>query len=254
MQWAHFRMAIDLIHLARNITDEEFAKIILSSGDFFPGFYRFTLGDRNYEPGQLSISGMLFAYFAQVSTGVFYTRSQWTSYCKIRHAALDDRNKSRSDSAVYDIIDKGYLKWMTNASQFDIALLEIDKSVHSIEQDTTYFFMGSMIRFTSDQLLLGYDVLRNTHIIAVPINFAEIKQYVENIYGENLYKLFNYANLVATLSFDNDIGALSMSDQTVELCLLAYDNSLVIASNRDASKHIPIRWAKDILLTEVCKL
>jgi hypothetical protein len=247
-------MAIDLIHLARDITDEEFAKVILSSGDFFPGFYRFTLGDRNCEPGHLSISGMLSVYFDQLATGLRYTRSDWVSYCKIRHSNLDNRNKSRSDSAVYEIIDQGYLKWMTSASQFDIALLEIDKPVKSIEQHTTYFFMGSLIRFTSDQLLMGYDMLRDTHTLAVPINFLEIKQYVENIYGENLYKLFNYANLVATLSFEKDVGTLTMSDRTVEECLLAHDNSLVIASNRDVSKHIPIRWAKDILLSEVCKL
>jgi hypothetical protein len=247
-------MSIDLIHLAKDITDDEVAKVILSSGDFFPGFYRFTLGDRNQESGQLSVAGMLSTYFNQVATGTQYTREQWVSYCKTRHAALDERNRSRSDSAVYDIIDKGYLKWMTGAAEFDIALLEIDKPVQSIEQHVTYFFMGSLIRFTDDQLLIGYDFLRDTHTVSVPIHFLEIKQYVENIYGNNLYKLFNHANLVAVLSFENNLGILTMSDRTVEGCLLAHDNSLVIASNRDVSKHIPIRWAKDILLSEVCKL
>lgn len=247
-------MTIDLVYLARDITDSEVAKVILSSGDFFPGFYRFTIGDRNHEQGQLSVSGMLSTYFNQLATGTQYTRDQWVSYCKARHAALDERNRSRSDSAVYDIIDKGYLQWMTGSSEFDIAIIEIDKQVCAIKQDTTYFFMGSLIRFTDSHLLLGYDLLRNTHTTAIPINFSEIKTYVENVYRDNLYKLFNHADLVAELSFDNNIGKLTMSDKTVEHSILAHDNSVVIASNRDVSKHIPIRWAKDILLSEVCKL
>ena len=68
---------MDLIKHAY-LSSDEFVKWVLSAGDFFPGFYRFTMGDRNEEKGQLTIPGLLDAYFS----GAEYTREEWTRFCK----------------------------------------------------------------------------------------------------------------------------------------------------------------------------
>jgi len=246
-------MAIDLVSLAHSITDEEFAKIVISSGDFFPGFYRFTMGDRNHESGQLSLRGLLSAYFDQVATGKQYTREQWTEYAKVRHAALDSRNASRSDSAVYNILDNGYLKWMVGANEYDIAVIEIDSGVTELVKDQTYFFMGSLIRFTDNKLLLGYDLLRDTAVNEVTVPFNIISEYTHMIYKDNLKDFFLPADIIASLDFLKD-NQLIMSDVTLSRAMTSDANNIIIASNRDVSKHIPIRWAKDIILSEVTEL
>ncbi len=238
---------MDLIKHAY-LSSDEFVKWVLSAGDFFPGFYRFTMGDRNEEKGQLTIPGLLDAYFS----GAEYTREEWTRFCKARHKALDPRNLARSDSAVYELIDQGYLEWMTEATTYDILVMEIDNGATELERDVTYFFMGSLLRFADTELLVGYDDLRGTATITLPIDFDEIKEYVERIHGNHLSDFFLPASVVASLTFDGTgRGKLHMNDESVAHVATAHSNSLLIASNHDVSCSLPIRWAKDILLSEV---
>jgi len=247
-------MAIDLLYLANNITDQEFAKLVVSSGDYFPGFYRFTMGDRNHERKQLSLKGLLACYFDQEVNSKKYTREQWTTYTKERHQFLDARNSSRSDSSVYEMLDQGYLKWMTGAREYDIALIEIDSGVDRIALDKTYFFMGSLIRFEKDSLSLGFDLLRNESVLTIDTDTSELIEYTERMYQSHLKDFFLPADCVASLEMVDDTGTLSMSDKTVARAMTSDSNTVVIASNRDVSKQVPIRWAKDIILTEVNEL
>jgi len=247
-------MAIDLLYLANNITDQEFAKLVVSSGDYFPGFYRFTMGDRNHERKQLSLKGLLACYFDQEVNSKKYTREQWTTYTKERHQFLDARNSSRSDSSVYEMLDQGYLKWMTGAREYDIALIEIDSGVNRIALDETYFFMGSLIRFQKDSLSLGFDLLRNESVLTIKTDTSELIEYTERMYQSHLKDFFLPADCVASLEMVDGTGTLSMSDKTVARAMTSDSNTVVIASNRDVSKQVPIRWAKDIILTEVNEL
>ena len=247
-------MAIDLLYLANNITDQEFAKLVVSSGDYFPGFYRFTMGDRNHERKQLSLKGLLACYFDQEVNSKKYTREQWTTYTKERHQFLDARNSSRSDSSVYEMLDQGYLKWMTEAREYDIALIEIDSGVNRIALDETYFFMGSLIRFQKDSLSLGFDLLRNESVLTIKTDTSELIEYTERMYQSHLKDFFLPADCVASLEMVDGTGTLSMSDKTVARAMTSDSNTVVIASNRDVSKQVPIRWAKDIILTEVNEL
>lgn len=237
---------MDLIKHAY-LDEDAFVKTILSSGDFFPGFYRFTMGDRNEEKGQLTIPGLLSAYFS----GEQYDRETWTRFCKKRHYALDPRNLARSDSAVYELIDQGYLRWMAEATAYDILVMEIDNGARTLEKETTYFFMGALLRFTDTEFHIGYDDLRQEAVLTVPIVFDDIKAYVERIHGDALKDFFLPASVVASLSFLTGKGKLQMSDESVAQLATAHSNSLLIASNRDVAKKLPIRWAKDILLSEV---
>ena len=254
MLWEHYPMAIDLLYLANNITDQEFAKLVVSSGDYFPGFYRFTMGDRNHERKQLSLKGLLACYFDQEVNSKKYTREQWTTYTKERHQFLDARNSSRSDSSVYEMLDQGYLKWMTGAREYDIALIEIDSGVDKIQLDQTYFFMGSLVRFQNNSLSLGFDLLRNESVLTIDTDTSELIEYAERMYQSHLKDFFLPADCVASLEMVDDTGTLSMSDKTVARAMTSDSNTVVIASNRDVSKQVPIRWAKDIILTEVNEL
>jgi len=254
MLWEHYPMAIDLLYLANNITDQEFAKLVVSSGDYFPGFYRFTMGDRNHERKQLSLKGLIACYFDQEVNSKKYTREQWTTYTKERHHVLDARNSSRSDSWVYEMLDQGYLKWMTEAREYDIALIEIDSGVDRIALDETYFFMGSLIRFEKNSLSLGFDLLRNESVLTIETDTSELIEYTEKMYQSHLKDFFLPADCVASLKMNDNLGTLSMSDKTVARAMTSDSNTVVIASNRNVSKQIPIRWAKDIILTEVNEL
>lgn len=244
-------MAVDLFHLAHKITDEEFAKVIISSGDFFPGFYRFNIGNRKEEDGQLTVKGLTSAFLEQVTNNKNFSRTDWTSYTKKRHEVLNSRNLSRSDSVVYDLLDKSYFSWMIEAKEYDIALIEIDSEVKEIIQNRTYFFMGSLIRFTDKELQIGFDFLRNQTLIKVPIVVDDLIEYTHKIYGNNLRKLFLPADIVASLKFEDETGILSMTDSSFLRTVMSAENSILISSNRDVSSNIPIRWAKEIILTEV---
>ena len=233
---------MDLIKHAY-ISDEEFVKTILSSGDFFPEFYRFTMGDRNEELGQLTIDGLLAAMFDKPKD-----RKAWFKFTKHRLSCADTRNRERSDDAVYELINKKYTEWMLNGDTYDIAVIEIDNGVSSIEVDQTYFLMGSLIRFTKDHLLIGYDMLRDTATITVPINFNDIKEYCNTIYGKHLQDFFLPSDVVASVKPDS--GRVHMTDETMARAMTSHSNSVLIASNRDVSHDLPIRWAKDILLSD----
>jgi hypothetical protein len=212
------------------------------------------MGDRNHERKQLSLKGLLACYFDQEVNSKKYTREQWTTYTKERHQFLDARNSSRSDSSVYEMLDQGYLKWMTGAREYDIALIEIDSGVNRIALDETYFFMGSLIRFQKDSLSLGFDLLRNESVLTIKTDTSELIEYTERMYQSHLKDFFLPADCVASLEMVDGTGTLSMSDKTVARAMTSDSNTVVIASNRDVSKQVPIRWAKDIILTEVNEL
>lgn len=245
-------MSLNLLHLAHNITEEEYAKMILSSGDYFPGFYRFTMGDRNHEDGQLTIKGLTSRYFEQISLGKTYSRDEWTDFTLNRLKAQDLRNEAHSDYAIYEILDEKYKEWMLTPSEYDIAVIDIDCGVNELVVDQTYFFMGSLIRLTEGKLLIGYDYLRDECVQEIVVDTNQIISYTKQIYAENHKEFFLPADLIANLSFDNsDNGHITMSDNSLSRAIISDSNNIVVASNRDVSKHVPIRWAKDILLSDI---
>ncbi len=238
---------MDLVNHAY-ASDRELVQTLLSSGDFFPGFYRFTMGDRNYEKGQLTPSGLVGVFLG----GHTFNRDRWTAFTRQRHKTANIRSAERSDMAIYELLDVAYYEWMVEAKSYDIAVIEIDNGPDEIALDTTYFLMGSFIRFTDTHVLVSYDLLRGEWLDAYEYPFDEAKAFIKQIYGASTKDFFLPSDCVATLEFDgSDIGELRMSDETVARVLTIHHNSVIIASNRDASAHLPIRWAKDILLTNV---
>jgi len=244
-------MSLNLLHLAHDITNDEYAKMVLSSGDYFPGFYRFTMGDRNHEDGQLTVKGLTSRYFEQISLDKTYTRSEWTAFTNKRLAAQDLRNEAHSDYAIFELLDQKYKEWMTAPTEYDIAVIDIDCGVDELVLDQTYFFMGSLIRLIEGKLLIGYDYLRDESTQEIVVDTNEIIRYTKQIYGENHKEFFLPADLIASLKFNNDSGYITMTDDSLSRAVISDSNNVVIASNRDVSKHIPIRWAKDILLTDI---
>ena len=229
----------NLIDLAY-IDDVEYAKMILSSGDYFPGFYRFTMGTRKYDSGQMTISGLLKAYFNQpLSYGDLMNYP-----CK-RLNELDDRLKGRSDLAIYELLDEKYKSWMLHANQYDLVLLE-KNNLKDLQVDTTYFFMGALIHFTKDSILLGYDDYRKSTVETINVPFIFVKEYVSSIY-ENFSDLFIPAEAIGTII----INELVSIDLNLEKLLTTDNSNIVFGSNRDVSKDLSMRWAKDICFSEI---
>lgn len=232
------------------IDGEEFVEYLLSSGDWFPGTYKFTMGERNTEKDQLSIAGLIAAYFS----GKRYSRSEWMRHTLRRHTTVESNPHKLTDEAVYDVVDESYVNWMTKARTYDIAVFEIDSGHEDIEKNVTYFFMGSMIRFTDTSVLIGYDLLRSDWLREISIDFREVQRLVDVMYSDSVKDFFLPCDIVASLTFDEeDVGDLWITDETLTRVSIAHDNSVIYASNRDVSRYLPIRWAKDIILTEVSR-
>lgn len=229
----------NLIELAY-IDDITYAKMILSSGDYFPGFYRFTMGTRKYDSGQMTISGLIKAYFNQP-----LTYKELMNYPCKRLEELDDRLKGRSDLAVYELLDEKYKSWMLHANQYDLILLE-KNNLKDLEVDTTYFFMGALIRFTKDSILLGYDDYRKTCIETIHVPFSFVKEYVLSIY-DNFKDLFIPADVIGVINIDE----LVSIDLNIDKLMSTDNNNIVFGSNRDVSKNLSMRWAKDICFSEI---
>jgi len=245
-------MKFDLLHLANQITNEEYVKIILSSGDYYPGFYRFTMGDRNFEDGQLSIKGLVRAYFEQMSLDKTYSRKEWTAFTHKRLTPQDERSKERTDFSVYELLEDKYKQWQLTPKEYDIAVIDIDCGVQELQLDQTYFFMGSLIRLTHGKFLIGYDYLRDTWLEEISVDTDAIISYTKSIYATNHKEFFLPADLIASVAFnDQEQGNITMTDDSLSRAVTSDANNIVIASNRDVSSNIPIRWAKDILLSDI---
>lgn len=243
-------MAIDVFDLAYNLSPEDYAKIIISSGDYFPGFYRFTMPSRTYEPNQLTVGGLIKLYLNQITTGRRRSRTEWFRKAMERLAALDDRLKSRSDYAVYRLLDKQYKHWITEANEYDVAIIETSHK-KLLEKDQTYFFMGAMVRFTDREILLGYDDFRDVAVERIPVVFEKAEQIVNEIYPSNFVDLFIPARQIGTITFDEkQDGVLDVCESYLQYLFTVDANSAVIASNRTKSQKLSMRWAKDIILTE----
>jgi hypothetical protein len=227
------------------IDDHDYVKYIFSSADYYPGFYRFTMGDRNNEEGQLSCKGLLKAYFNQEFSGSVYTHEDFTYFTLKKHNSLRQRNLSRSDMAVYDILDVKYKEWQVSDVNYDIALLEIDNTSDVLELGITYFFMGSLIRFNRDSIYLNYNLLTSSY--QSKLMFDNPIEYASEMFKESIKEFFFPADIVASI----DNGNITMNSETTSRLLTCHTNSLVIASNSQRSSELPIRWAKDILLGEV---
>lgn len=243
-------MAINLFDLAYKLTPEDYIKIILSAGDYFPGFYRFTMGSRTNEPGQMSISGLLKLYFSQQTTGKIRTRQEWFKKSLERLDSLDLRLQSRSDYAVYKLLDKKYRNWVMESNQYEIAVIEINNKKKFLK-DETYFFMGCLIRFCDDYVCIGYNDYDKISVETIFVEFDKISKIINEMYQENFSDLFIPAKIVGKITFDsNNDGLLEIKEDLLNHLFTTDTNSVVIASNSTKSSKLSMRWAKDISLTE----
>jgi hypothetical protein len=242
-------MAINLFDLAHNLSPKQYAEIILSSGDYFPGFYRFTMGTRTYEPGQMTVSGLVKYYLNQQTTDQCRNRDQWFQKSFERMNSLDERLKNRSDYSVYELLNEKYKDWIDCGDSYDVAVIETYNKKPFV-LDETYFFMGALVKFTEENILLGYDDYRGESVEIIPVNFQESSEIINRIYKNNFSDLFLPAKIIGNIDFKDEQGELKLSEKLFEYLLMVDPNSFVIASNRTKSHKLSMRWAKDICLTE----
>jgi len=127
----------------------------------------------------------------------------------------------------------------------DLILLE-KNILKDLQVDTTYFFMGALIHFTKDSILLGYDDYRKSTVETINVPFTFVKEYISSIY-ENFSDLFIPAEVIGTIM----INELVSIDLNLEKLLITDNSNIVFGSNRDVSKDLSMRWAKDICFSEI---
>ena len=86
----------------------------------------------------------------------------------------------------------------------------------------------------------------NIGIETINVPFTFVKEYISGIY-ENFSDLFIPAEVIGTII----INELVSIDLNLEKLLITDNSNIVFGSNRDVSKDLSMRWAKDICFSEI---
>ena len=224
--WGHNLSQIDSLN---------FMKMIFSSGDYFPGFYRFTLGTQKIGDESLSLNTLIWLYFEQKMTQNYHSKEDWL---ELQHEVYDrDIASEAARNAgnypeVRDLFSKRMMDWYFNSKGYDIIYLDTNKKVDHIEKNRTYYFMGSLIHSSSRKLFIGYNKLKNESTIQLEISYEEVIDYLSSILTpQQITDLFLEADIVATLDFhDENAAKLNMQEKYFDEYLLKQSETKVFAS------------------------
>jgi hypothetical protein len=235
-----------------NIDEVNLMKMIFSSGDYFPGFYRYTLGTQKVGDESLGLSTLIWLYFEEKLSGKKHHKEDWL---ELQHEIYDrdiSSNEARNFGNfphVRDLISDRMMDWYFKASGFDIIYLDTENKISSFEKDKTYYFMGSLICYSEGKLKIGYNQLENESVEELEIEFEIVQNYLNSIFSKEDYSnLFLYADIIGELKFIDDFGRLKMDEKVIDQLLVKNSEMKVFAAPIE-SRHLPMRFAKSIRLT-----
>ena len=237
------------------INDSDLMKMIFSSGDFFPGFYRYTLGTQFVGDESLSVSTLVWMFFEQESVGTTHSKEDWF---ELQHEIYDRDIASESarnfgnEPHVRKLINEGMMKWYFDESEYDFMYMDSESKVRSFEPLKTYYFMGSLIRFEGG-LRIGYDHTSKTSVLTLDVEFSDVESYLAETFSTKHFEgLLIEAEIFGQLKFNsqkhNDNGEITLNASAIDKLLLK-DQSLKVFGAPAYSRHLPIRFAKHIRFT-----
>lgn len=251
-------MKVALKHLTY-INDLDLLKIILSSADVFPGLYRFAstwrleLERQNY----MNLLSFLEACHC-AEQGQQWKKSQWLSaHERIFNLAFGEKSRDsvRTDRETGDLLKKKAQAWITNPKSFSLAVIDINQPVEEILIDTSYFLMGSLIRFNKNSVEISYDHLNNVSHTTLQVNFQQAKEYINAVFGQkSLSELFLKAEIIGQLDFNEDeLGVLRFDKNNLNHLLINFSGNAPVFASVNYGSILPIRFAKLIGVTNVCR-
>ncbi len=228
-------------------------KMIFSSGDYFPGFYRFTLGTQVIGDESLSLNTLIWVYFDQKFNKKTHHKEDWIELqheIYEREVASDQARNAGNYPRARELFSKKMLNWYENAQGFDIIYLDTETLVQEFSENQSYYFMGSIVHYKNDQLHISYNSLTDKSAFSIDISFPSVVEYLNSTYSaQDFNTLFLYSDTVATLDFTNEeSGELVMKEDLLDSYLLLNSETKVFAAPFK-SRSLPMRYAKPIRLT-----
>lgn len=240
------------------LNDFDLLKIILSSADVFPGLYRFSSSwKRELERPNFmkSLSFLQACHYAE--QGKTWSKKEWL---KVHEDIYDlafgteSRDSDRSDRSAGELLRKKALNWVKKANSLSLAVIETHIPVEKIVPDTTYYMMGSLIRFEKEEVKISYNHLTKEFYTSLKVPFAEVTEYIQKSFShKSLSDLFFKAEIIGQLDFDQNLeGKLSWNEEELALLMVHFSGNAPVFASVNYTDILPIRFAKLIGVSNVC--
>lgn len=241
------------------LSDLDLFKIILSSADRFPGLYRISSSWQQslQSDAYLKLFPFLEIIF-RAEAGETWDREEW--FAAHRHIfelsyGKGSRNEERKDADLRLLLKEKGHKWFNAPKSFALVLIDNATPVNEILQDKSYYMMGSILHFKKDRCFISYNDLDGSFAQSLDVPFQVAKEYIDSVFSQkSLNDLFLQSEIIAHLSFDeSDDGELKYDMSKVSNLLLTYPGNCPIFAAANYQEILPIRFAKLIGVSNVCK-
>jgi hypothetical protein len=241
------------------LDDFNFLKIILSSADNFPGLYRFNSSWRSNleDPSFMKLISYLEACH-WTSKGKKWSTSEWFGiHEKVFNMSYGPkgRNETRKDQEIGALLRQKSIDWYQTPHSFSLAVIDVFDAVDSIKMGQTYYMMGSLIKFNCDHVLISYDDLNRSSYLKLSLYYEDVLKYIETVFSyASLEKLFFKSEIVGQLDLNaQNTVDLRYDSKQIERLLSQYSGNSVLFAAPNYSSPLPIRFAKLIGVSNVCK-
>lgn len=243
-----------------NPTEQDLLKIILSSADRFPGLYRISSSFKKTLDSDLYMKWIHFfeVTYKTQKNGQTWNRSEWLnaqdSVFDIGFGA-NSRNEERAEDDLKMTLKEKYYNWYNSSNKFCLAVIDNQNAVDKIEVDTTYYMMGSLIRFGENAVHIGWDQIAQKSYQTIEYSFQNSKKFIESIYSpQAIQDLFFKSEIVGHLSFNSqNFGHLIFDTAFIENKFHVFSpKSIILGANLYDTK-LPIQFAKPIGVSNVCR-
>lgn len=228
-------------------------KIIFSSGDYFPGFYRYTLGTQVVGDESLNLHTLIWLYLSQQMTHSFFSKEDWLELqheIYDREIASEKARNAGNAPHVRDILNEKMMNWYFNCEGFDLIYIDIESRISELEENKTYYFMGSLISFSDKEVKINENKFSKHTSLNLNVSKDEAFEYIDSTFTKKQKQdLFLEAEIVGQLIFSKDNqGIVKMDEEKLDYYLLKNSNGKLLGVPI-CSKNLPIRFAKTIRLT-----
>jgi hypothetical protein len=234
------------------LSAENLFKIVISSADKFPGLYRMSSSWAEVMHDPKFLKWLHFIdIIQQAQKGKKWTKKQWFAVHDelfLQAYGKESRNDQRAEDDLKILLKDRARNWYQKPSSFRLAVIDSQNPVEKIEKNTTYYMMGSLIRFEETCVKISYDHYSQKCYQKLDVSWNFASDYISQTFSsKSLSELFFKAEVIAHLNFSEDgVGDLMFNlDQIYENFGTFFPQSHVFASII-YKNDLPIQFAKPI--------
>lgn len=241
-----------------NPSEEELAKIILSSADRFEGLYRVTSALKKTLDNEIFMKWMDFFQTAYLSSTQkkCWTRSEWFKAQMLLEPAYKKEGliEETPHEGSPTSMKERYQKWTVETQNFSLAVIDNVTPVEDIECGKTYYMMGSLLRFEENQLLVGWNEVQKTAYCTLHVSFKTLREHIRSSFSpQAVSELFLRADIIAHLEFrpDHDEGLLTFDLAKIENTFHEFAPQSIVMAAVAYPQGLPIQFSKPLGVSNV---